>query len=346
MANPVPKSVPIPNNATLIDVAKALDPDGNIASVAELLSQSNEILTDAVFKEGNLPTGDRISIRTGLPAVYWRALNQGIPTSKSTKATVEEACGILEANSEIDADLVSLNGNTAAYRLSEDVAFLEAMNQEQANTLFYGDPKKNPKEYLGLAPRYSDMKAGNKQNILSCGGTSAKKQTSIYLVGWGDRTIYCPFPKGSVAGLQQEDGGKQRVYTDQNKTMMAYVTHYQWKNGLAVRDWRYVVRIANIEVDDLEDAKGTQASTATTALIRKMAQALYRLPSMGVSRPAFYMNRTTHSGLASQALTFSQNVLKIHDGITQYGTPHSWLSFLGIPLRIADSISLEENLVK
>ena len=122
-------------NLTLADWAKRQDPDGRVPVVAELLSQSNEILQDCVFKEGNLPTGDRVVIRTGLPEVYWRALNQGIPNSKSTTAQVDEACGMLEARSEIDKDLALLNGNTAQFRLSEDTAFLEAMNQTQADTL-------------------------------------------------------------------------------------------------------------------------------------------------------------------------------------------------------------------
>ena len=93
------------NVLTLADWAKRLDPDGKVPVVAELLSQSNEILEDAVFMEGNLPTGHRVVIRTGLPTVYWRAINQGIPTSKSTTAQVDEACGMLEAYSEVDKDL-------------------------------------------------------------------------------------------------------------------------------------------------------------------------------------------------------------------------------------------------
>ena len=40
-------------NLTLADWAKRTDPDGRIPVVAELLSQTNEILDDAVFKEGN-----------------------------------------------------------------------------------------------------------------------------------------------------------------------------------------------------------------------------------------------------------------------------------------------------
>lgn len=329
---------------TLADWAKRTDPDGRIPIVAELLSQSNEILEDCVFKEGNLPTGDRVVIRTGLPTVYWRALNQGIPNSKSTTAQVDEACGILEARSEVDKDLAMLNGNTAQFRLSEDTAFLEAMNQTQATTLFYGNPATDPKQFLGLAARYSSLSASNAQNILSAGG-SGSDNTSIFLVVWGDNTVYCPFPKGSKAGLIHEDLGEQTVYNSDGTRLQAYATRYQWKNGLVVKDWRYVVRIANIDVSDLVGQTGTQAATAATAVIKLMARALYRIPNMAMGRAAFYMNRTVHSGLSVAALDKSQYVLKVNEGLSQFGTPYSWLSFLGVPLRRVDAILNTEAVV-
>ena len=332
------------SNLTLADWAKRTDPDGRIPIVAELLSQSNEILEDCVFKEGNLPTGERVVIRTGLPTVYWRALNQGIPNSKSTTAQVDEACGILEARSEVDKDLAMLNGNTAQFRLSEDTAFLEAMNQTQATTLFYGNPATDPKQYLGIAPRYSSLSATNGQNILSA-GASGSDNTSVYLVVWGDQTAYCTFPKGSKAGLIHEDLGEQTVYNSDGTRLQAYSTRYQWKNGLVVKDWRYVVRIANIDVSDLLAQSGTQAASVSTALIKLMSRALYRIPNMGMGRAAFYMNRTVHSGLAIAALDKSQYVLKVNEGLSQFGQPYSWLSFQGVPLRRVDAIVNTESVV-
>ena len=336
------------SNLTLADWAKRTDPDGRVPVIAELLSQSNEILEDCVFKEGNLPTGERVVIRTGLPSVYWRALNQGIPNSKSTTAQVDEACGILEARSEVDKDLAMLNGNTAQFRLSEDVAFLEAMNQTQATTLFYGNPATDPKQFLGLAPRYSDIGASspnNSQNIISAGGSDATSNTSIYLVVWGDQTVYCPFPKGSSAGLIHEDLGEQTVYNSDGTRLQAYATRYQWKNGLVVKDWRYVVRICNIDTDDLIAQTTTQAPSAATAIIKLMSRALYRIPNMGMGRAAFYMNRTVHSGLAIAALDKSQYVLKVNEGLSQFGQPYSWLSFQGVPLRRVDAIVNTEAVV-
>ena len=332
------------SNLTLADWAKRTDPDGRVALVAELLSQSNEILEDCVYKEGNLPTGDRVVIRTGLPTAYWRSLNQGIPNSKSSTAQVDEACGMLEARSEVDKDLAMLNGNTAQFRLSEDTAFLEAMNQTQAQTLFYGNPATDPKQFLGLATRYSSTSAGNGTNIIPGGATSGSLNTSVYLVVWGDNTVYCPFPKGSKAGLLHEDLGEQTVYDGANR-MQAYATRYQWKSGLVVKDWRYVVRIPNILVSDLVGGVTTQAAASATQLTKLMMRAMYKIPNLDSGRAAFYMNRTVHSGLAVQSLDRSQAALAVQPALSQFGTARNYLSFQGIPIRRVDCLLNTEAVV-
>jgi hypothetical protein len=312
--------------------------------VAELLSQSNEILEDCVYKEGNLPTGDRVVIRTGLPTAYWRSLNQGIPNSKSSTAQVDEACGMLEARSEVDKDLAMLNGNTAQFRLSEDTAFLEAMNQTQAQTMFYGNPATDPKQFLGLATRYSSTSAGNGTNIIPGGASSGSLNTSVYLVVWGDNTVYCPFPKGSKAGLLHEDLGEQTVYDGANR-MQAYATRYQWKSGLVVKDWRYVVRIPNLLVADIVAGTGTQAAASGTQLTKLMMRAMYKIPNLDSGRAAFYMNRTVHSGLAVQSLDRSQAALAVQPALSQFGTARNYLSFQGIPIRRVDCLLNTEAVV-
>lgn len=318
---------------TLADWSKRLDPDGKVPVVAELLSQSNEILEDAVFMEGNLPTGHRVTIRTGLPAVYWRSLNQGVPSSKSTTAQVDESCGMLEAYCRVDKDLAELNGNTSAFRLSEDSAFLEAMNQAQAQTMFYGNPASDPRQYLGLATRYGAISgANNAQNILNATGTAGATNTSIWLVVWGENSVFCPFPKGSRAGLTHEDMGQMTVYDGNNNPYQAFQTHYQWKNGLVVKDWRYVVRIANISVSNLV------ANSTPADLISLMSRALDRIPNLANGRACFYMNRTVYSFLRLQALNKSNYALAVEKGLNQFGTPTNWLSFEGVPLRRVDQI--------
>lgn len=317
---------------TLADWAKRQDPDGRVPAVAELLSQTNEILEDAVFSEGNLPTGHRVVIRTGLPSVYYRSINQGVPVSKATTAQVDEACGILEARSHIDVELAKLNGNTAAFRMSEDTAFLEAMNQAQAYTMFYGNPANDPRQYLGLAPRYGTISgAGNAQNILDASGVSTNN-TSIYLVVWNDNTVFCPFPKGSTAGLQHQDLGEESVPDASNNFYQALRSLYQWKNGLVVKDWRYVVRICNINTANLV------AESSAADLIKLMSRALDRIPNLGAGRPAFYMNRTVFEMLRIQALNKSNSAIAIEPALNQFGTAQRWAMFQGVPLRKTDQL--------
>jgi hypothetical protein len=336
------------SNLTLADWAKRTHPDGSIADIAELLSQTNEVLEDCVWKEGNLPTGERVVIRTGLPTTYYRALNAGIPSSKSTSAQVDEGCAIIEARSEMDVDLAKLNGNTNQFRLSEDVAFIESMNQTFVNGLFYGDTATDSKQFLGFSQRYNKRAfAGgpaNGVNVLHAGSTTANQNCSIYLVGWSDRTVYCPFPKGSNAGLMKEDLGVQTIFDGTNR-MQAYVSRFQWKPGLAVKDWRYVVRIANILTSDAQGATGTQAFDSVNSIIRLMAQAMDRIPSWGGIKPCFYMNRTLYSSLRIQAMNRTSGVLDIEKGLSQFGTPMSWLTFQGIPIRKVDALTTTEALV-
>ena len=135
-----------------------------------------------------------------------------------------------------------------------------------------------------------------------------------------------------------EDLGEQTVYNSDGTRLQAFATRYQWKNGLVVKDWRYVVRICNIDISDLVGVTGTQATTAATALVKLMARATYRIPNMGMGRSAFYMNRTVHSGLSIAALDKSQNVLNIQEGLSQFGQAKSYLSFLGTPIRQVDAL--------
>lgn len=336
--------------ATLLDFAKSLDPNGQTATVVELLAQSNEILTDMQWIEGNLPTGHRSTVRTGLPTAIWRKMYQGVPASKSTRAQVDDACGMLEARSEVDKDLAELNGNSNEFRLSEAQAFLEAMNQTMAEALFYGDASLNPEQFNGLAPRYSDLSAGNGGNIISAGG-SGSDNTSIWLVVWGKNTCCGIFPKGSKAGLIHDNLGLIDAFDEDGARYRAYSDHWQWKAGIALRDWRYVVRIANIDVSDLVAQTGTQASTASTAIMKLILKAFARIPAMGMGSPVLYANRTVKEMLSIAALDKSQSVLRVEEAVNQFGkvTPGSvnngTLKFQGVPIRTCDQILLTEAVV-
>lgn len=279
------------NNPTLLDVAKRLDPDGKIAAIVEILNATNPVLEDLTFIEGNLPTGHRTTIRTGLPTPTWRKLYGGVQPTKSTTVQVTDSCGMLEAYAEVDKALADLNGNTAAFRLSEDAAHIEAMGQEMASTLFYGNEGTEPEAFTGLAPRYNSKSAQNADNIIDAGGTGSDN-TSIWLCVWGPQTGFGIYPKGSTAGLQMTDKGQVTVENVDGAggRMEAYRTHYRWDAGLTIRDWRYFVRITNIDVSDI-DVSDLDTVANTKNLINWMIQASERIPELGKGRAVFYMNR-------------------------------------------------------
>ena len=279
---------------TLLDLTKRLDPNGKIDIIAEILTQENPILEDMVFVEGNLPTGHRSTVRTGLPQPTWRKLYGGVQPSKSRTAQVDDTCGMLEAYAEVDKKLADLNGNTAAFRLSEDRAHIEGIGQELAQTTFYGNEGTEPEAFTGLAPRYNSLSAENGDNIVSAGGNGSDN-TSIWLVVWGPNTIHGIYPKGSKAGLEMEDKGQVTIENvdGQNGRMEAYRTHYKQEAGLTVRDWRYAARVCNIDVSALTtDGTAADRAAAQKALITFMVQASERIPNFSKGRACWYVNRT------------------------------------------------------
>lgn len=293
-------------NPTLLDLAKRSNPDGSIADIVEILNETNEILQDMTYMEGNLPTGHRTTVRTGIPEPTWRKLYGGVQPTKSTTAQVTDNTGMLEAYAEIDKALADLNGNTAAWRLSEEMPHIEGMNQSLSETIFYGDETVFPERFTGLAPRYNRRSGfAAAENVLH-GGGSGTDNASIWLCVWGPMTGHGIVPKGSVAGLTMEDKGQVTIENADGAggRMEAYRSHYCLKAGLTIRDWRYFVRIPNIDRSEL-NATITGNSANLPSL---MFDALERIPTMSMGRPVFYMDRGLRSMFRKQLIVNRDNL--------------------------------------
>jgi hypothetical protein len=334
---------------TYADWAKRLDDGYRIASIIELLSQTNEILDDMLVVEGNLPTGHKTTVRTGLPQATWRLLNTGVPNAKSTTAQIVDAVGNLETYAVIDKDIADLNGNTAEFRLSEVKAFLEGMSQQIASTLIYGNQHVNPERFTGFAPRYSTVNTTNSAtafNVLDGGGT-ANTNTSVWIHTWGNDTAHATFPKGKITGLQHRDMGEWPVLDAAGNTYQAYRDHFKWEIGYVLRDWRYVVRIPNIDVTQL-----TGVSAAN--LINLLVRGLYRLPTAPAQataiqtsdtpevrasqgRTVIYANRIVRTYLDLQAMNKTNVLLRLEEFDGKVIT-----TFRGVPVRTVDAILSNE----
>lgn len=278
----------------LIDVYKSQNPDGSIAPVIEMLTQMNPVLDDALALECNNGTKHLHTVRTGLPDVTWGKLYQGIPQGKGTKAQVEDTTGFVEGLSTVDKRVLKLSKNPGALRLSEAMAYLEAMNQEASTKMFYGNSASDPEQFMGLAPRFNDSTAPNGNQIIKAGG-SGSDNTSIWFVTWGDNQCHLLYPQGTMAGVQREDKGEQRVLDANGNPYYVEEEMFSWHLGLAVKDWRYVVRIANIDVSDM--------AAGSVKLYDYMRKAYYKLQNRRVAggRIAIYCNRDVMEALDALA---------------------------------------------
>ncbi|WP_375272052.1 major capsid protein [Sphingomonas sp.] len=308
---------------TLVDVLGNLNPDGSQADIAEVLNKTNPILADMPFYESNLPTGHSVTIRSTLPQPNYRALNEGVPLTKSTATQFDEPCAQLEDFSQVDRKLAMLSGNVDAYRLKEARPHMEGMNQQMTKSLVYGNTLANQKEFTGFMPRYNSKSGVTGGQVIDAGGTGSNLR-SILLVGWGEGKVYGIYPKGTMGGLQHEDAtspsGTQIPGTPAAMVLrdasgnpyMGYMDHWEWNTGLVVEDWRYVVRIANIDVSALT------VNHATGAYLQDlMIQAVETIQDTAGVNPKFYMPRIIRQFFRRQLNDTKNTFLSMEDSAGQ-----------------------------
>jgi hypothetical protein len=328
----------------LIDVYKRQDSTRQIARIIELLAQTNSVLDDALAIECNNGTKHRTTIRSGLPSVTWGKLYQGIPESKSTTTQVEDTTGFVEALSTVDKRLLDISANEAAVRLSEAKAFLEAMNQEAATKIFYGDTASAPEQFIGFSPRFNDTTAANGGQIVKAGG-SGSDNTSIWFVTWSEEHCHLIYPQGTKAGLTREDKGEQRVLDANGDAYYAKEELFRWHLGVTVRDWRNVARIANIDLSDL--------AAGTVDIYKYMRQAFWKIKQHRVmgGKMAIYCNANVLEALdAANTPTMSSNVPASSTGTNirlrrDEIDGKEVLSYRGIPIRQCDAILNTETAI-
>ena len=341
---------------SLVDVALRTDPNGKIGDLAEMLSQSNDYADDMPMIEANEMTGHEFMFRTSIPAGTWRQYNQGVPYSKSTSAKSRVGLGMLADYSQVDRDLANHSGDPMGFRESEDVAFLEGMSQTIAQTMFYGNTVQTPAEFMGLSPYYNTLNTANAQNaanVVSGGGTG-NSNASLWLIGWGQRSIFGLFPRGSKAGLSMED--KSDVvpgYDSAGNRFEAYTSYFQQQIGLCPMDWRYASRLANL---DTTTAAGGLASASPPDLFVQMAHMMmlfpkFTPPTSGITktdaprddvnvRAVFYCNRTVRQWMDIQAIRDRNVLLTLND---YAGKPIT--TYRGLPIKIVDQLLTTESTV-
>lgn len=319
---------------TLSDLGKAAGSNTSLARIIEILNQQNEMLEDILWMECNDGSSHKSSIRTGLPFGTWRMLYQGVQPSKTTRAQVRDTCGMLENYAEPDKALVDMSADPAQTRLSEGKGIMEGMNQQVQQAFIYGNERVVPQMFTGFSPRYNSKSAGTGANVIDAGGTGLDN-CSIWYVVWGEDTAFGLYPRGMPAGLQHRDLGEDTVQLPDGSRYQCYRDHFKWSCGMGIRDWRYIVRIANIDVSDL-----TTDVNKLKALVALMIQASELIRTAGMGKAAWYMNRNTASKLRQAILE------KVGLNLTwETVAGKKVMMFDGVPIRRVEQMLNTEALV-
>ena len=320
--------------------------------IAEMMSQAISLYEDLPMREATDGSGHEFVYRTSIPGGAWRQINQGTPYAKSTTAKSRVGMGELVDFSQVDRTLAEISGDVNQFRENEDVAFLEGMGQTIEQTAFYGNTVATPAEFMGLAGFYNTASTGtslNAGNVIDAGGIGSNN-ASMWLLGFGERQIYGIYPKGSKAGLTMEDRGDTVPGFDSvGNPFMAYTSWFRQQIGLVPEDWRYGVRICNIDVTNAGLAGPNAAD-----LFALMADAALFPPTMGKRqsgitktdaptdsspgvRFVWFCNRTVRHWLDVQAMRNRQVLLRLEDysGVVVDG----WRD---VPIRVSDQLVVTE----
>lgn len=330
---------------TLADFRKQLTPTGDVARVAKILEQTNELDKYLPMVEANGGFNHTETIEAGLPEVYYISINQGAPPSKAVSGQVTEGLSILTGRSVVHKELVIDPKKRLAMRAHQADRTIAAMAQRDARTNIYGNPKVDSKEYAGLAIRYSTFGEANAQNIIDALGTT--DLTSMYLVGLNPETIFGLYPMGARETMGIERTNYELIQIqDPNAALGTYMDVYAEsfvrRKGFCVKNWRYGVRIANIDTVALLATTGTQATSAASGLLRLMARAKNKPPKEGGAGVQYVWlgNKTLMTGLQLMAIEKQSNVLSVEqaEGTFKY-------SAFGYPLLEMDAILNTESRV-
>ena len=333
------------NELTLADMAKRLNPDGMMAKVANLLSQSNPAVADIPWVASNDKMSHRSSILIGEPTANLRRLNEGVSSGKSVVSQINDTMSLLETQSTTDVKLLQLYGNVAQARQGEARIHVQSLGKKVEDLLWHGSEASDDREFNGFQVRYPALATGN---VLTGLGDGVNLQSSVYLVGWGMDSVFGIYPQNTTAGLQHTDMGEQLIQTADDSgvgataKMRAFVDVFTWDCGLVVKDWRNVVRIANVESGDLKGVKeDQQLADYPSALPYLMAEAIHLLPNIDAVRPVFYMPREVFIGLDRWAMAATMaNIFQTKD---VDGRPVT--TFRGIPIKISDKLTHTEAVV-
>jgi len=324
--------------------------NNEIIDVAEVLNETNDIISDAIVQRANDITSHVVTRRSALPAVSWVKVGNGWNATTGLTNQARETMGMLKARYHCPEDVMRLQPNPAKYRMQQERAYIEAMGQELANTLV-GNTASGavsptvapPEEFAGFQYRYNTLGSSDTNYVISNGNTASTPtdNTSIWFIQWKPGGCYLIHPRNTDGGgLKKQDKGLQFVSGDSSVAsttathlnpslqLWAYLTEFSWDVGLCIEDQRCVKRLCNI------DSVSTETYTLNEDYIIQIRN------NFKGEAPTMYCNETVFT----QLQILAKDKTNVHwTENNPFGKPQMY--FLDMPIRRCDAITNAEGAI-
>ena len=305
--------------------AKRLDPDGRPAKIAEILNRIDSIMADAPATEANDQNSHVNTVRYGLPIPSIRKINSGAELTVSETKQLREELMLLEDWVRIDEKIVEMQSDRKKFRYNEVIAHLEGMKHAFQDNFWYGNAAEIG-EINGVATRYNSKAM---PNVTSAGGSAAL--SSVWLFEWGETKVGLLYPRGSVAGIEDEDKGKTTIWKD-DKPYDAFVNKIRMQTGISVIDERSLRRIGDVD----STATQTTGSLRDPLVIAQLIAQMNELPMAGQGAK-MYVNRQLKAQMDIMAYDRSNAAFNYTEVQGKVIT-----TFFGMPIRLAEGIMSTE----
>lgn len=320
------------------DYASQQDPDGKAARIIDIIAEQNDILDDMHVVKGNKEYGLQTTQLATDPTVTIRGINEGATGTKGTFKQIQAQAALFTALGQVDKELVEAAEDQAGFRANSNKPFIGAMGKKLADELFYGATANDAQSFNGLTYFYSSTTAADYGDYVFKAGGSDTDNRSLWLIDWGEDSVCGFYPKNTEVGLTHKDYGEDLVTLDDGSYWPAYRDLWEWRAGIAVRNYKKVVRLGNIDASSLLTI-GSGSDTSPD-LLMLMIDMIESIPNIS-SNAKFYCGRKVRTAFAKQAINKTNAFLTMEEINNKKIVP----SYLGVPIRLCEALDVDEDLI-
>ncbi len=269
----------------LLDIAKidAGDAYPIIEESVKLAPELQVVPADVITS-----TSMQLTVRTDIPAVAFRNLNEGSARSKSEYVTRTFETHILDHQVAVDIRLLDGARNPARVLQNHSIGVLQAQFRLVGTQFYYGGTAQSGADAKGF-PGLLAQSATDAAHVIDATGSTAK--TSVWMVRLGVETLQFLFGSNQTLAIQP-DWLLQTVYDSNNNPYQALTNWLSGRVGLRLANRNSAVRIKNI---------GTDANKGLTDALLRQGKAAFQ--KFGWQPTHIFMNTASQYQLWQSRVT-------------------------------------------